>query len=394
MNAILHTAQEADRMGIIYFAWQGKAADQPEVRARLQAKWRRFAEQLIKEQEACGVNGLTRLWLRDDLFVCLTLPFVHRKQPEEQLLELGSRLRQEWETRFMETFFGGVVPELKLHAGVSCLNAGISSEEERIYDGIKRAIIHGQHNGATERSLRRRALEQILLDRLIQPAYQPIISLQGGTEEVYGYEALSRLPDRRWFDGPLQLFDFAAEEGLIYSLDRLARERAIEGSAGFAAGQKLFINITAKIMNDPSFTTGRTMLMLEKCGLSPHHVVFEITERSSIEDFGAAKRVLQHYRNQGYEIAIDDAGAGYSSLQSIVELEPDYIKIDRSLIHGIHQDGMKAHLVQTFTDLAAKMGISLVAEGIEEESELQYIRSIGVHYAQGYLLGRPGPITG
>ncbi|SFS56771.1 EAL domain-containing protein [Paenibacillus sp. BC26] len=383
--------RETNRMGIIYFAWQGKAIEQEDVKVKLDAKWRGFAEQVMTEQDAVSTTGLSKLWMRDDLFVCLALPPSRFRSPEEELLTLGSRLKLDWEERFMAAAFGGAIPELKLHAGVSFLDGSILSEEERLYDGIKRAIIHGQPSGATERSLKRRALEHILMERLIHPVYQPIISLQCGTEAAYGYEALSRLPDRRWFDGPLQLFDFASEEGMTYSLDRLARERAIEGSAGLSAGQKLFINITAKIMNDPSFTTGRTMLLLEQYGLSPHHVVFEITERSSIEDFGAAKKILQHYRTQGYQIAIDDAGAGYSSLQSIVELEPDYIKIDRSLIHGIHQDSMKAHLVQTFTELAAKMGISLVAEGIEEESELHYIKSIGVHYAQGYLLGRPQP---
>ncbi|MBW7458637.1 EAL domain-containing protein, partial [Paenibacillus sepulcri] len=245
---------------------------------------------------------------------------------------------------------------------------------------------------ATERSLQRRAFEQLLHSRDIFPVYQPIYSLRSG--DVYGYEALSRFPDKRWFEGPQQLFAYAAEEGMIYGLDRLARERAIEGSAGLASGQKLFINMTAQIMNDPSFTPGQTLYLLERFGLSPHNVVFEITERSSFEDFGAAKKMFDHYRNQGYQIAIDDAGAGYSSLQSIVELQPDFIKIDRSLIHGIHLNAMKEQIVHTFTEFAAKMGISIVAEGIEEQEELQHMRDMGVDYAQGYLLGRPQPAIG
>lgn len=313
---------------------------------------------------------------------------------EEQLLELGSQMKKDWQHRFMDSAFGGKVPELNLHAGVSILDNDIHSEQERLYEGIKRAIIHGQTKCATERGLKRRTLDQILQGRLIQPVYQPIISLQCGTDAAYGYEALSRVPSQRWFDGPLGLFDFAAEEGLTYSVDRLARERAIECCTGLSSGQKLFINITAQIMQDPTFTPGQTLLLLERYGLSPHHVVFEITERSSIEDFASAKKLLQHYRSQGYQIAIDDAGAGYSSLQSIVELKPDYIKIDRSLISGIHQDEMKGHLVHTFTELAKQMNISLVAEGIEEEAELQFVKELGVQYAQGYLLGRPRPTIG
>lgn len=376
-------------MGILYFAWHGKAQEKAEINGKLRAKWRRFAEQVLEEQQVVGLQGLSRLWMRDDLFVCFKLPNERSERQEERLLEIGNELRQDWEPRFIASVFGESVPDLRLHAGVSFLDGGIASEEERLYDGIKRAIVHGQASEATERSLKRRALEQILEQRSIRPVYQPIIALSGDQPVPFGYEALTRLPDNRWFNGPLGLFQFADEEGLTYALDRLAREKAIEGCSLLEDGRKLFINITAKIMNDASFSPGQTLLLLDRYGVSPHQVVFEITERTSIEDFDAAKRILQHYRSQGYQIAIDDAGAGYSSLQSIVELKPDFIKIDRSLISGIHLDGMKGHLVHTFTELAAKMDIKIIAEGIEEEEELAYIRSLGVQYAQGYLLGRP-----
>ncbi|QHT62292.1 EAL domain-containing protein [Paenibacillus lycopersici] len=387
----MNVSRNSGGMGIIYFAWHGKAQEKAEIKGRLRDNWRLFADKVLDEGKPAGVNGVSRLWMRDDLFVCFALPQERHDRQEERLLEIGSDLQLDWEPRFMDAAFGGHVPELRLHTGVSFLDGGIDSEEERLYDGIKRAIVHGQSNDAAIRSLKRKALEHILDERLIQSVYQPIIALQPSVDALFGYEALSRLTDSRWFDGPLGMFQFADEEGLTYALDRLAREKAIEGSAGLADGRKLFINITAKIMNDPTFSPGQTLLLLQKYGLSPHHVVFEITERTSIEDFEAAKRILQHYRNQGYQIAIDDAGAGYSSLQSIVELKPDFIKIDRSLIRGIHLDSMKAHLVRTFADLAAKMDIKLIAEGIEEHEELNHIRSLGVQYAQGFLLGRPAP---
>lgn len=375
--------------GIIYLAWHGKMKDIRDYRSTLHMKWKRFVEQAILEHNLGGYNSesLRGEWIRDDLYLCLSLPY-EIEDLEEHLLELGCRIKKNWEVRF-NTLSKELQPwlsELNLHAGISIL-CEEAPEEVRWYDGIKRAIVHGQSPGATERSLKRRALEHYILGRTISSVYQPIISLKKG--EVYGYEALSRFLDKRWFEGPQQLFDFAAEEGLTYTLDRLARERAIEGSSGLASGQKLFINITAQIMEDPSFTPGMTLQLLERFGLSPSNVVFEITERTSIEDFGSAKKILDHYRKQDYQIAIDDAGAGYSSLQSIVELKPDFIKIDRSLISGIHRDLMKEHIVHTFTEMAAKMDISLVAEGIEEEEELLHIKAMGIHYAQGYFLGRP-----
>ncbi|QYR23284.1 EAL domain-containing protein [Paenibacillus sp. sptzw28] len=382
---------ESGPTGIIYLAWHGKAKEREEIRKLIRTDWRRFAEQAIADQSSAGMKGLTGMWMQEDLYVCLPMPHVPAELLEEILFELGSRFKREWERRFIHSVLGGEIAELKLHAGVSFLNGG-EPEESRWYEGVKRALIHGQAASATERSLQRLAFGQLIQGRTISSVYQPIVSLKCG--KVYGYEALSRFLDKRWFDGPQELFAFAAEEGMTYALDRLARERAIEGSMGLGSNQKLFINITAHIMNDPSFTPGQTLLLLERFGLAPHNVVFEITERSSFEDFGAAKMLLDHYRNQGYQIAIDDAGAGYSSLQSIVEIKPDFIKIDRSLIQDIHRDPMKQQIVQTFTEFAAKMDISLVAEGIEEEEELHHVKAMGVGFAQGYLLGRPQPVIG
>ncbi|BBH18965.1 hypothetical protein Back11_03100 [Paenibacillus baekrokdamisoli] len=389
--------QHKGPLGIIYMAWHGKSKDLAAIRSQLHRRWKPFVEQAILEQNTTWQKALslTCEWISDDVYLCIQLPQKRDELIEEQLLELGSLLKNDWERRFRFMMPSGEMQpelsELRLHAGVSFLTDEIS-DEHRWYEGIKQAIVHGQTHGATERSLKRRALEQYIQGQTLHSVYQPILSLKN--DEIYGYEALSRFPDKRWFDGPQQLFDFAEEEGLMYALDRLARERAIEGSTGLANGQKLFINITAQIMEDASFTPGQTLLLLERYDLSPSNVVFEITERSSIEDFSSVKRMLDHYRKQGYQIAIDDAGAGYSSLQSIVELQPDYIKIDRSLISGIHRDPMKEHIVHTFTEMAAKMDISLVAEGIEEQAELLHLKAIGIHYAQGYLLGRPQPGIG
>ena len=145
------------------------------------------------------------------------------------------------------------------------------------------------------------------------------------------------------------------------------------------------------MIHDPQFTPGQTLAFLEKMNLAPQNVVFEITERQSIDDYASFTKALDHYRRQGYRIAIDDAGAGYSSLQAIAELHPDYIKIDRSLIHRIDRDKMKEILVETLTVFAQKINCQMIAEGIETFEELEVVRRLGVHFGQGYLLGRPNP---
>lgn len=283
----------------------------------------------------------------------------------------------------------------QVHIGCSLLDAEAGNKEgisASVYTALKRAILETASTGlyrteAAEEHARR--LLAILQEQTIATVYQPIVSLADGS--VFGYEALTRGPADSELHSPLDLFDCAEREGLLYPLDRLAREKAIAGCVGLSPQQKLFINIPASVIRDPHFTPGVTLKLLEARGLSPQHVVFEITERSSIKDFSAAKTILRHYRSQGYQIAIDDAGAGYSSLQAIAELQPDYIKIDRSLIAGVHRDKMKEHMLETFAALAEKMELRIIAEGIEQDDELYKLMQMGIHFGQGYGLARPSP---
>ncbi len=257
-----------------------------------------------------------------------------------------------------------------------------------VYDGVVKATERIRESLSSHRDWELRCeLERLLAECGIRSVYQPIVRLGDG--KVFGYEALTRCPEGSLFDGPLSLFRFAEKHHMALALDRLARETAIRHSPALAAVQKIFINVTMSIINDPHFVSGQTVRWLSERGMFPGQVVFELTERSSIDDFDAAKKILAHYRSQGYEIAIDDAGAGYSSLQSIVELSPDYIKVDRSLVSLADKDEMKKHMLRTFVRFAKKMNIRTVAEGIERPEELRLLRAMGFDYAQGYLIGRP-----
>ncbi|PZD95839.1 hypothetical protein DNH61_10320 [Paenibacillus sambharensis] len=388
-------SQEAESheglVGVIYFGLKTGEEDQAPVYS-IQAipGWRRFAEAALKNLPRQDVIIQAVRWIGDDLFVLLRRPGHHEDGFWEWLLELSRTIRLEWAEGWRAECRSSLAYKepAALHAGISAYRASRDTEEDLQlrYNSMKRALIHGQHPMAIEQSLRKLALKNILGQDGLYPVYQPIISVQDGS--CFGYEALTRLVDKSWFDGPLPLFKFAGEEGAVYTLDTLAREKAIQGFRA-PGEQKIFINLTAHIMDDPRFTAGQTLQLLSCRGLSPSNVVFEITERTSIEDFEAAKKVLSHYRSQGYQIAIDDVGAGYSSLQSIVELRPDYIKIDRSLVQNIHQDEMKEQIMSTFVEFSGRMGISVVAEGIEQQEELDKVKEMGVGYAQGYLLGRP-----
>ena len=239
--------------------------------------------------------------------------------------------------------------------------------------------------------IRERALHDELLaiirEKKITPVFQPIVSLADG--EPLGYEALARGPAGSPLHMPTDLFEAAARCKLLPALEHVCREVAIQQARMLAPGQQLFLNVTPEVINDPEFRNGRTKQVVLHHGLIPEQVAFEITERTAISDFGNFTRALHHYRRQGYCIAVDDAGAGYSSLQAIAELYPDFIKLDMSIVRDIHNNPFKIAILEALVNLAAAMNSKIIAEGVETEDELTTVMKLGVGYAQGYLLARP-----
>ena len=142
-------------------------------------------------------------------------------------------------------------------------------------------------------------------------------------------------------------------------------------------------------MMDEAFRANFTRKQLEKYNICPEKIVIEVTERSSVNNMEEFVRVIRHYKEEGYQIAIDDLGACYSGLNIICNTHPHYLKIDMPLIRDIDQDGMKQALVKGLVEIAKNASIHLLAEGIETEAELKMLTEFGVDYGQGYFLGMP-----
>lgn len=325
------------------------------------------------------------------LWIYAEIPELWKHSPHPYIDGLARRIRESIETE-TETFFG-FRPASAFRRGPGFGAALVFRSagrplKESLYEAFLTASSNLRQRKAPEPDASFRVeMERILRNGGIRSVYQPLFLLKSGS--LFGYEALTRcLPGSR-FDGPLSLFRYAEQEGYSYALDRLARETAIRSCPLLGPKQKIFINVNSGIMNDPHFVSGQTLQWLNARGLGPGQVVLELTERSSIDDFEEAKKLLGHYRRQGYEIAIDDAGAGYSSLQAIVELRPDYIKLDKSLVQDADRDEMKKQMLRTFVRFARRMQIRTVAEGIERPEELGLVRAMGIDLGQGYLIGRP-----
>jgi EAL domain-containing protein (putative c-di-GMP-specific phosphodiesterase class I)/GGDEF domain-containing protein len=251
--------------------------------------------------------------------------------------------------------------------------------ERLIYRGIREAQNNSRSVEQRERARRVNDLKTSLRDRLVYVDYHPIVIAT--TKEIFGYEALAR-GKMRTLRSPEVMFDVAAEADLIWELSRLCRARALEGmNTRLEKGQLLFINVDPHDFTDPAFT--------EQEVEDPSRVVIEITERTAIKDYPKFRDRLKAFRDMGYRFAVDDAGSGYAGLGSIANLEPDFIKLDISLISAIDTNFIKQNLVQTMVRFANDHGAMVIAEGVERAEEFKTVQDLGVHLVQGFFLHRP-----
>jgi EAL domain-containing protein (putative c-di-GMP-specific phosphodiesterase class I) len=131
--------------------------------------------------------------------------------------------------------------------------------------------------------------------------------------------------------------------------------------------------------------------LLEDSNINPFNVVLEVTEREAVKDYDLFKEAATYYSDIGFAIAIDDTGTGYSSLESVVELKPKYIKLDISLIRRIYKNILKQELIKAIVGLSKKMHSIVIAEGIEAEDELNTLKEIGINFGQGFFFAKPAP---
>lgn len=228
---------------------------------------------------------------------------------------------------------------------------------------------------------------RILKESGISPRYQPIVSLKDGT--IYGYEALSRITLDVCDFNVEEMFTIAKELHKIWELEEICRTKSLENAVNKPKNKKLFINVDANIIHDVEFQNGMTLKKLEEFKLSPEDIIFEITERTAIYDLKTFQESVDHYKTQAYKIAIDDVGSGYSGLNRICAVSPDFVKIDMAIVRDIQKDPIKKSLVSSIVRFCEDSNINLIAEGIETIEELETLISLGVTYGQGYYLKRP-----
>jgi EAL domain-containing protein (putative c-di-GMP-specific phosphodiesterase class I)/CheY-like chemotaxis protein len=223
----------------------------------------------------------------------------------------------------------------------------------------------------------RPVIEQVITTSAFQPVFQPVADLR--TREVVGFEGLTRFDDGT---PPDVRFKEAAETGMGVPLELATAQAAIDAAAGLGPGLFLSVNVSpALILED------RTAALAVRAGSRP--LVLELTERDPVDDYGALARVLE---GEPVKLAVDDAGAGYSSLRHILALRPSYIKLDITWVRGIDDDPARQALVAGIHHFATLTNCRIVAEGVETEAETAALRRLGVDFGQGFLYGHPEPV--
>lgn len=262
--------------------------------------------------------------------------------------------------------------------------------ETQIRQAVEEARDDAELAARREARRRRKRFLSVVMAGEVTSVYEPIVDV--ATKTVFGYEALARGPAGTEFHSPVALFSAAEEEDFIFELDCLCRKSGLNGAIGLPSDTKLFLNVRPTTIHDPNFRPEALIRTLERSELRPTDVVFEISEQESIANFEIFREIRDEYRKLGFRFALDDTGAGYASLQAVIELEPDFIKVDRALITGVDTDPGRQALLRALHAVAGGIGAKIIAEGLDTLEELEMLGQLQIPFGQGWLFGKPTPL--
>lgn len=289
------------------------------------------------------------------------------------------------DVRQVINFLRTVLPEQSLGALQSGWKRGCCSDPTGNIEDVKPLL----QRCATQHV----PLLEMLQNKRIETWFQPV--LDQSTMSIWGYECLmrGRGPDGELYS-PATLLKWADEEHLVFMLDRVCREIHIANAAAANLPEhaRILINFLPTAVYDPAFCLRTTEAAVKRVGLDPSRIIFESVETERVDDTDNLVRILEHYRSNGYGVALDDVGAGYSGLAMLADLNPDLIKIDRAIVRSA-PGSLRHHAVcKALITLAKDLGKLVLAEGIETASEAQCMAELGADLVQGYRFGKPSPV--
>ncbi len=332
---------------------------------------------------------ISQLMISGNTFSILLSP--PRKKTEltkEDLTKIKKRVNSKITEAIRNSLDYTLFQKFGCYVGSAILNYDKNIRLERqLYTTLEEALEDSATAQQKDTKKRTAELKKIIKNEEIYSLFQPIVKLP--EFKIIGYEALSRGPGQGEFERPDKLFKIAYQSDLVIELERLCRKKALTAACNMKPKHVLFLNIEPDSINDPELRQIAASHLLIDSSLSPNRIVLEVTERSAITNFSAFRSALEYFRALGFKIAIDDGGAGYATLESMVELKPDFIKLDMSLIRNVDTDNTKQQLIKALINFGKETNVKILAEGIETKAELKTLLEMDIRLGQGYVFAYP-----
>jgi EAL domain-containing protein (putative c-di-GMP-specific phosphodiesterase class I) len=320
----------------------------------------------------------------DGFFILYALPPGRGRIPVS-LEEEASRLRASVGRRLRQTFEGQTADYITiLGSSLTAADNARVRPSRHIVRTLQEAVKIVMQRQTNEKLELFAGLKGVIGRRQLRPAFQPVRHLPDGA--IMGYEALIRGPQGTNLEPPTVLFAVAHENEMDVELETLCLEMIFANLPRAVGERRLFVNASAMLLRHPIFLDERNL-----AGINRSHgdVVIEISEKEMVRDYDSFQEVLQLVRKANMKIAIDDAGSGYSGLEAILHLKPDFIKVADSLVRNLHNDPIKREIITSLAAIGNRIGAALIAEGIEVEAERKTLVDLDIAFGQGFLLGRP-----
>jgi EAL domain-containing protein (putative c-di-GMP-specific phosphodiesterase class I) len=304
--------------------------------------------------------------------------------PQLRLEKEAVRLRDGATRRLSQRLGRTIVELMAVHCSAVCVPDDPRARPSRnVIRGLREAARLVETRETAERLKLISTCRGVLAGRKLHAVYQPVVSIKDSG--IVGYEALIRGPVGE-LERPDVLFAVAHEADMTLELESLCLETIFAKVPRAIAGKKLFVNASPRLLGHSVFLDERNLASMRR---AHPDVVVEVSEKEVVHDYPAFRETLDRLRHAGLQIAIDDAGSGYSGLESILQLRPEYIKVATSIVRNLHTDTIKRQVITALASLGEQIQAPLIAEGIEQPEELHSLLSLGVRMGQGFLLGRP-----
>jgi EAL domain-containing protein (putative c-di-GMP-specific phosphodiesterase class I)/GGDEF domain-containing protein len=308
------------------------------------------------------------------------------------LQRIGATLRSRLELAFEnDEGLAGLSPRLRFREGHAMLSENpFYRFERRVHAAVEEARTYPLRRQSRRERTWGAELKRIIRDSAVSTVFQPVVEL--GTRDVLGWEAFARGPKDSRFERPAAMFALSDRVGVSADLDRLCRRTALRDLARLSGRGKVFLNVLPGSLSDPDWRRGAVTELLGAAGLSPADLVLEVPERGADADPERFAEAMRQLQQEGFGLALDDVGTGYASLATLERVKPDYLKVDGSLVRGLHEHLIKQELMGSLVQLGRRIGAAVIAEGVESEQEARALLASGARYGQGYLFAGPTPL--